>query len=142
MDWKRGFFRAWLLISVLWFIFALAITDFAGLHGAATKSAVVQVDQITMLDEGGGRWTATFDAQSMQLEAPEQVVQGSQDWDRMLVSIADVFSTEIATQNVIAAQRNRESMQTFFVLALAPFILLALGAAFGWVFQGFSGRSR
>ena len=144
MNWKRGFFRAWLLISVVWLAFALVATDFAGFRGEAIENTVVRVDQINMLDEGGGLWTASIAMHSMQLkiEAPEQVVPGTQAWDTMLLSIADTFSKQIATENEMAAQRNRESMQTFSWMALVPFILLAVGAAIGWVLQGFSRRSR
>ena len=144
MNWKRGFFRAWLVISVVWLVFALAVTDLAGFRGAEIENTVVQVDQINMLDEGGGIWTASIAAYSLQLEieAPEQVVPGTQAWDTMLVTIATRFSTMIATVNNIAAQRNRESMHTFSWMALAPIILLVLGVGIGWVLQGFSRRSR
>jgi len=141
-NWRRGFFRLWLLASLI-FIVAVAIVawrdidlqfenpDLPGVVGATTKFIPARCDQARGVMGKDFRSGAAspgicwYDVASFKSRYPE--------YDRL-------SNSDLEAQQYAAAGRARPTARLLNWVAIAfcvPFLTLMFGAAIGWAFAGF-----
>ena len=143
MQWSRGFFRLWIVLSALYvtpvgfFLGADVFTPISGLYAVFTvelaAGTVHAFDTTKSADalraDVTAAWradAATFARNGNSTEAARQLVKLTTNTDNVLRTLAD--------QNTSRQEKARNSL---LLLSGPPLALLLIGAVFGWIAKGF-----
>ena len=139
MNWKRGFFRIWMLASVLW----------------CSSLLVWNLDHLrTAMTYWSGNSVVVFTAGKVEIEVPAsmaiaevealvlkgikdgkvevEVVNRLPDSTTALNAVKDYILGVAKLRRVAADARN-----ILLAMIVVPLVMLALGGVFGWVVRGF-----
>jgi hypothetical protein len=116
--WARGFFRAWVVIALLWAAFA----SFVAYDSFPSEA------KPWFRAEHDGQWLTKTEL----LDAADSArLAGDSATGDKLVGLAMTIDRQISEARLNAA------FQWFLAVTLPPMVLLALGALVGWVARGF-----
>lgn len=143
MNWARGLFRLWLVVSILWVIFVSlamdtpeAISDYLGNGFIRTD---ITSSEVSLSPIGEDAFEAVVDGRSFEFETPV-TQQDSAAWARMLDSIAEEFNRTATLENARARREAGASILASILTAvLPPLLVFALGISLFWALSGFSG---
>lgn len=149
MSWGRGFFRVWMLLAVLWVVFALLIGwgSVANPYVPGKDVAIaLDTEEVDLLDSYG----------QVHLAFEERVRAGTTKKTALQVygfnlytgadlepwqyyEYIDLANARVAeyVETEAASRRNKAIPQLAMTIVLPPLILLLLGWAIAWVLSGF-----
>jgi hypothetical protein len=143
MNWARGLFRLWLVVSMLWVVLASlamdtpkAIKDYLGSGFIRTD---VAASDVSLLPISENVFEAVVDGRSFEIETPV-TQRDSAAWTRMLDSIAEEFNRTATLEN---ARVRSEAIGIILTTILPPLLVFTLGISLLWALRGFSqGRKK
>lgn len=134
MTWGRGFFRAWLVLSVLWIGLAVYLSgpkNYSNLWRAVyeakhTDGRVAQINLSKSRTEISADITAW-----MQSQRPDiNIAELEKDRDKLLTLLIATYQSNI-----------EKAKSAWLLTAIPPLALLGFGLSIFWVAQGFRRRS-
>ena len=128
MSWRKGFFRLWVLFTVLWVIGA----GFGGYVYGGWKPYQDASRELARLD----KFERANEAEKVEMVRKDPYI-GLGQW-----VVSGCAKKETLTQCVNSSrERMKTGLKISGAIAIAvPAALLALGAALAWVFKGFRQR--
>lgn len=148
VNWRRGFFRVWVLLAGLWFLVFTAWSVSAALNPyVSSKDFAVnrETGQVDLIDQYGephnSLRTAVTDGKFKAHEVrPDWTLYVRSDSPAADLPVRLAAARALA-DHAIAAQRTEAIWRTasywFWGALFWPLVVLALGAAIGWALSGF-----
>lgn len=140
MNWARGFFRLWVVLSILWVV-AIALLE--GLPDLQSYARQMQRTDVTAFEVSAspnpdGSYTMEADGRSFVIEIAGTVPPASDAWQRMLEDVAQQFNRDAEEANTAVRVARQSSVLGLLLLAaIPPVLLLMLGSSLLWAFRGF-----
>lgn len=143
MNWSRGLFRLWLVISAIWIIAALLVTqtfEAVGdyLNGQSLRTNVIS-SELSVSPVENDVVTVTFEGRAFVIEtAGVQPSQGD-EWSEFLRAAALLVNQDAAINNAQRRRTKADILNGMWIATLPPLAMLLLGTSLLWAMRGFSG---
>lgn len=146
MNWSRGLFRLWLVMSVVWIGAVLLVTNpfrtAADYLGGEFLRADVAASELSVSPPKEGIILVRFKDRAYEVD-PSGVQPSDDNWmDDVLAEIALEINKDAAQVNARLRKDKADTIAKIGLAALPPLSMLALGASMVWAIYGFAGRRR
>ena len=139
MNWSRGFFRAWAIFTALWLLGCIGVTY--GDWPAASRKNVIFSKENTIREIEYEDIDKIAEAEKRGLLLKRATLDGNTFyWQPANTNISDDDRASVVQEFASSALRARIAVHLrnmSLCAVLGPLIVLALGAAVGWILSGF-----
>lgn len=141
MNWARGLFRLWMILSFFWIVFSLGTTETYDKVMELFKGEELPINATSAeLDFDGiedGTATITFQGRVLEVDT-SGVEPGDPEWNSLLDATARWFNQDAARVNAESRLRLEGEINGALRMAFVPpFLLLLLAIALIWALKGF-----
>lgn len=140
MNWARGLFRLWIVLSALWIAAAILLEWLPDAEWYADQVQRVDLtaSDVTATENADGSYTVEADGRSYIIEITGGTLADTAARHRMLESVAQEFNEDAKQANADLQERRRRAQWSAARLALLPpLFIFILGGSLVWALRGF-----